>query len=63
MIEYRVSNVTCTEQPRAFDWRLAPFSGEFDPKWGRPVRTFDFRVKPLVSGLKEKDFFKKTEHV
>ena len=35
------------------------YSGEFDPKWGRFVRTFDFRVKTLVSGLKEKDFFKK----
>ena len=57
MIEYRVSNVTWTEQPLVFDWSLTPYSGEFDPKWGRTVR-----VKTLMSGLKEKDF-KKKEHV
>ena len=40
---------------RAFDSRSAPYSGEFDPKWGPPGGAFDFRVKSSVSGQKQKD--------
>ena len=42
--------------PRAFDSRQVPLSGEFDPKWGPPGGAFDFRVKTSVSGRKQKDF-------
>ena len=34
--------------PRVFDWSFAPYSGEFDPKWGPTSRAFDFPVKTLV---------------
>ena len=42
--------------PRAYDSCSAPYSGEFDPKWGPPCGAFDFRVKTSVSGRKQKDF-------
>ena len=42
--------------PRAFDSRSAPYSGEFDLKWGPPGGAFDFRTKTSVSGRKQKDF-------
>ena len=42
--------------PRAFDSRKAPYSGEFGPKWGPPGGAFDFRTNTSVSGRKQKDF-------
>ena len=42
--------------PQAFDLRLAPYHGEFDPKRGLPGQAFDFRVKTSVSGRKQEDF-------
>ena len=42
--------------PRAFDSRQAPYSGEFDLTWGPPGGAFDFRTKTSVSGRKQKDF-------
>ena len=42
--------------PRHLTYVKAPYSVEFDPKWGPPSGAFGFRVKPCASDRKQKDF-------
>ena len=44
------------DNPRAFDLRYTPYSGEFYPNEARPVGHLTFPVKTSVSGRKQKDF-------